>query len=160
MITANILRETWQAVVLAYKEDIATSVKFSDVLDHDNDQHFTQNIWFPGQMQRVIQGRVKARIFTIDTIFEDNHENDRSTRTVAAGFERMQVIADLCLSYFEELYVDQETIYQGTPVRLMIEGPATFTAIWDTAGKMTTGCRLVAQFTTHQQVCAATHFNS
>lgn len=160
MVSANLLRETWEAVVTAHKEGLRFISKWSEVLDHDNDQHDARCSWLPPQVQLAVDGRVTKTLFTVNLFFEDNHEADRTTDTRDDVYERMQVVAAQCLLYYRELYIEGELTYQGVPVRLMQEGPATFTASFDSAGEMATGCRMTVTLSTHVQFCASDYFNS
>ena len=160
MVTANILRETWQAVVEAYKEDVAFISTWSEVLDTTNDQDQATCKWLPPQVQLVPNGNTTRQLFTVNLFFEDNHEGDRSTDTRDDVYERMQVVAAHCLLYYRELYVKQNITYQGVTVRLQQEGPATFTTAFDAAGTMATGCRLTVTFATDVQFCATDYFNA
>lgn len=160
MITANVLRETWKAVVEAYKEDITFLSVWSLVLDHDNDQRPAHCKWMQPQVQLIPDGRVMKNLFTVDLWFEDTHENDRSPSTRDNVYERMQVVAAHCLLYYRELYCDQDTRYEGVDVRLTQEGPAVFTCSYDSAGAMATGCRLTVTFGSTVQFCASDYFNS
>lgn len=160
MVSASILRETWEAVVTSHKEGLRFISKWSEVLDHDNDQANARCKWMPPQVQLVPEGRVVKSQFTVDLWFEDNHEGDRSTDTRDDVYERMQVVAAQCLLRYREIYVDDETLYQGVSVRMMQEGPATFTASFDSAGEMATGCRMTVTLSTHVQFCATDYFNS
>jgi hypothetical protein len=54
----------------------------------------------------------------------------------------MEALARQCFYRFRQLYILDSTTYQGVEIDLGIETSPVLTAIWDEAGRQTTGVRL------------------
>lgn len=159
MVTANILREVWRAIVLAHKDGVTFTSEWSEVLDTDTSKHLPNVKWMPPTVQVTEQGDIVRTSFTCAMFFEDNHEADRTTGTRDDVYERMQVVAAQCLLMFRQMFVHDETKWEGVPVNVRQEGAASFNAAFDTPGTQITGCSLTVTFYTDNQLCVDGYFN-
>ena len=161
MVTVNVIREIFEGVVSSYKEGLAFFSQWSHVLDTGGSEHNPKVLWKQPGYQRVpLPTAGVSQNFTIDTIILDQTAQDRTPEERDQCFERMSIVAAHQLLRFRELYVDDEGSHQGVPVHLTQVGPASFTAIWDEAQQMTTGCRMTVTVSSAFQFCSSDYFNT
>lgn len=162
VVTANIIRELFQGVVASYKEGLTFYSKWSPTLDSSGDEHNPKVVWVEPRVELVPNDNgTQTQNFILNVLFLDQTAQDRSPTVRDLTYERMQIVAAHVWARFRELYVNEDdAIYQGVNVALEQTAPATFTAVWDTPGEMTTGCGMVVTVSSHYQFCAANYFNA
>ena len=160
MVTANILRECWQRVVDAYREGLTFTSEWSEVLDHDGDKHLPNVKWMPPTVTVAEEGDIVRTNYTVTLFFEDNHEADRESSTRDSVYERMQVVALMCLLMFRRTFIDAETPHEGVQVRLEQVGPANITAAFDQPGTQITGCMVTVTYSDLNQICPDPYFDA
>ena len=160
VVTVNVLRELWTLVIESHKDDIAFYSRWSDTLDTTAQEHNPKALWVPPTVNVVPEVNTFRTTFQVNLIFLDQTASDRSAEDRDDTYERMQVLCVQCLARFNELYFQQESIYEGVNISLKQEGNATLTAVWDTVAEMTTGCRMSVTISSPYQICASDYFNA
>ena len=160
-MNAGIIRELFEAVIAAYKEQLLFYSRWSDVLDTSAAEHNPKVLWKPPTANlNTIENGLITQSYTVDMLFLDQTATDRTATERDLTYERMQIIAAHVWYRFHELYLNEDTSYQGVQLALLQEGTVTFTAIWDEVTEMTTGCRMVATLSSPFQVCVEDYFNA
>lgn len=160
MVTVNVLRECWQRIVLAHKEGITFTSDWSEVLDTDTNRHLPNVKWMPPNVTHSKEGGIFRSNITCTLFFEDNHESDRDNQTRDDVYERMQVVASVCLMMFDRVFLSDETTHEGVLMAVQQEGAATITASFDQPGTQVTGAMLVVTYSTVNQICPDGYFNA
>lgn len=161
MVTVNVIREVFKAVVESHNDGIAWQSQWSDVLDTEADRHYPACLWSPPNVTMSADANgIITNSFAIDVSFVDNHASDRTSTQRDQVYERMQTVAAQCWLRFAQLYVQDEAIYQGVTVTLRQGGPVTFSAIWDGPESQMTGCRMTVSITSPFQFCATDYFDA
>lgn len=147
MVTVDIIRELFKAVVESHRVGVSWSSVWNEALDADQDQAYPACIWSPPASGVVITPPDRGSsysydTFTVDCLFVDTTDSDRDTAQRDDAYERMEAIARQCFYRFRQLYVLDSITYQGITIDLGIETSPTFVAVWDAAGSMRTGARL------------------
>jgi hypothetical protein len=160
VVSAGVIRELYEGVVASYREGIAFYSRWSEVLDTLATEHNPKVLWKPPTVQLIEGDNLTiTEAITLDVLFLDQTAQDRTPTERDLTYERLQIIAAHVWARFRELYILEEAIYQGVDISLSQSGTATFTAIWDNVGEMTTGCRMTVTVTSPYQFCAADYFN-
>lgn len=160
VVSPGVIRELFQGVVSSYKEGLAFYSRWSDVLDSGAMEHNPKVLWKQPTVALNDEGNgLVTEAITMDVLILDQTAQDRTPTERDLTYERLQIIASHLWVRFRELYVLEEAVYQGVNISLSQSGPAQFTAIWDNAAEMTTGCRMVVTVTSPYQFCASDYFN-
>lgn len=161
VVTVNVLRELFAAVVASYKEGLTFYSQWSPDLDTSQDEHNPKVIWVEPRVELIEENGTQSQQFVLNVLFLDQTALDRSPTVRDLTYERMQIVAAHVWARFRELYIiEDEVIYQGVNVELQQASPATFTAVWDRPGDMTTGCGMVVTVSSPYQFCAENYFNT
>jgi hypothetical protein len=142
MLTVDILRDLFKGVVEAHIVGIAWTSNWTQALDADHDLHYPACVWAPPSTGIVVDNGFAYDTITIDCAFVDTTDSDRSQDQRDNAYERMEALARQCFYRFRQLYILDSTTYQGVEIDLGIETSPVLTAIWDEAGRQTTGVRL------------------
>jgi hypothetical protein len=144
MVTEDIIKALWKGVIEAHKVEVSFSSEWTTALDADMDISYPACLWKPPTSGVVVTPNGYAYdTFGIDMVMVDDTDSDRTADERDQAYERMAAIARQCFYRFRELYILDNRTYQGEVIDLGVETAPVFTAIWDEAGKMTTGVRMV-----------------
>jgi len=160
MVTVNVLRECWRRIVLAYKEGLTFTSEWSEVMDTSTDKPLANVKWMMPRVTNSKEGGIFRTNFTCTLFFEDNHEADRTNQTRDDVYERMQVVANLCLLMFDRVFLSDETVHEGVLMAVSQEGAATITALFDQPATQITGAMLTVTYSTVNQMCPDAYFNA
>lgn len=159
MVNINVIRELFEGVVNAYKEDLTWYSRWSPVLDDDTSKAMPAVSWVEPRVELVQVDQTIVQQFTVNILIEDSAASDRAPLVRDHTYERMQIVAAHIWARFRELYFLEESVYQNVNVSLSQRSAAVFTAVWDTAGQHTTGCALTVTIESPYQFCASDYFN-
>ena len=161
VVTANVIRELFAAVVASYKEGLTFYSQWSPDLDTSQDEANPKVIWVEPRVEILEENGLQVQQFILNVLFLDQTAADRSPTVRDLTYERMQIVAAHVWARFRELYIVEDSVtYQGVPVDLKQVSAATFTAVWDRPGDMTTGCGMVVTVASPYQFCAENYFNT
>ena len=161
VVTANVIRELFAAVVASYKEGLTFYSQWSPDLDTSQDEANPKVIWVEPRVEILEENGLQVQQFILNVLFLDQTALDRSPTVRDLTYERMQIVAAHVWARFRELYIVEDSVtYQGVAVDLQQVSAATFTAVWDRPGDMTTGCGMVVTVASPYQFCAENYFNT
>lgn len=161
MVTVNVVRELIKSVVESYREGIAFHSHWSEVLDSEADIHFPACLWAPPTVTLTQDANLLiTESVAVSMAFVDNTSSQRMEDQRDEVYERMQTVASHVWLRFRELYITEETQYQGVNIAFSQSGPVTMTAIWDGPQSQMTGCRLTATVTSPYQFCSSDYFDA
>jgi hypothetical protein len=144
MVTVDIIKDLFKGVVTSHLAGVSWRTNWNAALDQDSDGDYPACLWKPPSTG-VVLGPVNVMYdtYTLDLLFIDDTEADRTPEQRDEAYERMEGIARQCFYRFRQLYILDSSSYQGVDIDLGVETSPILTAIWDEVGTMTTGCRMV-----------------
>lgn len=161
VVTVNVIRELFKAVVESYREGVAWASQWSEVLDTETDRHYPICLWAPPTVTLTADANgITTSTINLTVSFVDNTASERTSDQRDQAYEREQTVATHVWLRFCELYMQEETTYQGVNIALTQAGPVTMTAIWDGPESQMTGCRMTVAISSPYQFCASDYFDA
>lgn len=160
MLTVTTIRTLFKNVVTSYVEGISWASDWNKALDHDPTIAYPACLWKPPFTGCVKVGSTDADVFGLDVLLLDDTADDRTPEQRDEAYEKMEAIARICYRQFCKKYVKSTGLHEGQEIDLKVQNPPVFTAMWDQAGTMTTGVRMVVSFRNESPVpCLDALFN-
>ena len=161
MVTIDVIDALFKAVVESYREGVAWASQWSDVLDTDTARHYPICLWSQPRITLTTDANgLVTHTFSIDVAFVDNTSSERTSDQREQVYKRMVIVATHVWLRFMELYMQEESTYQGVNIALTQAGPVTMTAIWDGPESQMTGCRMTVAISSPYQFCASDYFDA
>lgn len=160
MLTADVIREVFEAIVTSHKAGVSYISTWNLVKDDRTDIQYPVAFWGPLTTGLVASAEVLVERFTVDMLFVDQTASDRTPLQRDQAHARMDAIAKQVWTRFHDLYIVRSSTWQGQAVDLIATTNPTFLPVFDAETQQRTGVRMTA---TLQSVaapeCVDTYFN-
>ena len=140
MLTADLLRAIFQAIVTSHVADVAFYPVWSNALDK-SEQHVWPRVYWK---QPTVGMDVDTSIPQIRNTYQVSFSvlgqvaSDRAAGEVVAKHSEMAALASMFIARFADLYIFDTTSYQGVEIDVTMTGAPTLQPVWD-AENMATG---------------------
>lgn len=146
MVSADVLKQIWQAIALAHIADLSFSSEWNKILDQNTEVEFPVCLWLPfGPSTITNEADALMLSHTVTMEFLDRTRTDRPADERDAVVSKMGIIAAQCWAKFyrERVMVDDAT-WQGEKTHFEVTSDPVFTVVMDETGLNLSGVRLTA----------------
>lgn len=159
MVTTDLIKGTFEAIVTAHNARVAFVPMWVPALDESTETRYPAVWWGPlTSPLKKEQGLSLQKQFVIDMMFLDQTDPSRSQNELLEAHSRMDAIATQVWMRFIQLYVDNAGSFQGVELDLTV-ADARLQPIYDDGTKHLTGVRLTSLITaTNPETCLANYF--
>lgn len=134
MVTVDLLRESFAAIVESHKADVTFYIIGTSAKDR-GDITFPACLWIEVAVTTSVatdENLIPVTSITFSCAFLDEYATSRGRTAVANAFERMEAIGRQCWIKYHQTYIEEsDATWQGERVDLAVETSPTFTPIVD-----------------------------
>lgn len=160
MVTVDVIRQAWQAIVEAHKADISFYSSWNAALD-DGEFTYPCALWRPPTVNvRSVDTVTTEDLFTVEVWYLDQTAADRTRTERDNTYERMEAAARQVWHRFFQLYVADAGTWEGVDLDFVVETDPTLTAVWDSTGSQRTGVQFTVTLSSRAaQDCVEDYFD-